>query len=142
MELANVNSVNPRLIVINETNTILNLKFYYTAIKESPIEIKNLKPNLRSIKNIPVLRLNGKVKLMMICNDDIDCVYDKLSANNDIITITLKNEDDFIIHETSVTSPKAKAVQLGSIIGKFYNIVIGILIALSAIAYIIQKLSK
>ncbi len=142
MELTNFNSINPRITVINKTNEKLNLEFYYDAIKDDPLKFSNIAAGRQSVKNIPVMRLNGRAKLMMKFNDEIICVYNNLGVNNDLITITVSKNNDKIETFTKVTSAKAKAAEMGSLIGKFYNIVIGLLIAVSIIIYIVQKLSK
>ena len=142
MELTNFNSINPRITVINKTDEKLDIELYYDAIKDDPLKFSKLGTGRQAVKNIPVMRLNGRAKLMMKCNDQVICVYNNLGINNDLITITILKNNDKIEASTKVTSAKAKATEMGSLIAKFYNIVIGLILAASLIIYIVQKLSK
>ena len=69
-------------------------------------------------------------------------VYDKLIRNtNKTIILNLYKENGKLVVKTKIEDIKVKPTEFGSLIGKFYNIIIAILIILSAIIFIIQKLT-
>ena len=119
MNLSDMYSINPRLVVRNCTDEILtNLKFSYTGIEKSPLKISKIYPGKQETKVL---------------------VADNLNKQTDLI-LSYEDTEDIVV-KTKIEDIKVKPTEFGSLIGKFYNIIIAILIILSAIIFIIQKLT-
>lgn len=143
MNLSNMYSISPRLVVKNCTDEILtNLKFFYIGIEKNPIKISKLYPGTQETKILITDNLNNQTELIFFCENTGEIVvYDKLIRNNNkTIILNLYKEDEKLVVETKVEDIKIKPTEMGSLIGKFYSIIILILIILSAIIFIIQKL--
>ena len=144
MNLSNMYSINPRLIVRNCTDEILtDLNFYYTGIEKNPLKITKMYPGKQETKVLVTDNLNKKSDLILSYEGGEDIVvYDKLIRNtNKTIILNLYKEDGKLVVKTKIEDIKVKPTEFGSMIGKFYNIVITILIILSVIIFIIQKLT-
>lgn len=144
MNLSNMYSINPRLVVRNCTDEILtDLSFFYTGIEKSPLKISKIYPGKQETKVLMTDKLARYENLILSYGDTKDIVvYDKLIRNtNKTIILNLYKENGKLVVKTKIEDIKVKPTEFGSMIGKFYNIVITILIILSAIIFIIQKLT-
>ena len=142
MNLSDMYSINPRLVVRNCTDEILtNLKFSYTGIEKSPLKISKIYPGKQETKVLVADNLNKQTDLILSYEDTEDMVvYDKLIRNtNKTIILNLYKENGKLVVKTKIEDIKVKPTEFGSLIGKFYNIIIAILNILSAIIFIIQK---
>lgn len=144
MNLSDMYSINPRLVIRNCTDEILtNLKFFYIGIENSPLLISKIYPGKQETKILLTDKLNKQTKLLLSYegSDEI-VVYDKLIKNtNKTIILNLYRENGKLIVKTKIEDVNIKPTEVGSMIGKFYNIIITILIILSAIVFVIQKLT-
>lgn len=144
MNLSNMYSISPRLVVRNCTDEILtDLSFSYKGIEKSPLKISKIYPGKQETKVLMTDKLDRYENLILSYDDTKDIVvYDKLIRNtNKTIILSLYKEDGKLVVKTKIEDIKVKPTEFGSMIGKFYNIVITILIILSAIIFIIQKLT-
>lgn len=144
MNLSNIYSINPRLVVKNSSDEILtDLKFFYTGIEKSPLKITKIYPKSQETKILVTHNLDMEAKLILSYGEQEEIVvYDKLIKNtNKTIIVDLYKQDEKLVIKTKVEDIKVKATDMGNLLGKFYNIIIAILIVLSAIVFIVQKLT-
>ena len=143
MNLSNIYSINPRLVVKNSSDEILtDLKFFYTGIEKSPLKITKIYPKSQETKILVTHNLDTEEKLILSYGEEEIVVYDKLIKNtNKTIIVELYKKDEKLVTKTKVEDIKIKATDMGNLLGKFYNIIITILIILSAIIFIVQKLT-
>lgn len=143
MNLSDIYSINPRLVVKNSSDEILtDLKFFYTGIEKSPLKIAKIYPKSQETKILVTHNLDTEAKLILSYGEEEIVVYDKLIKNtNKTIIVELYKKDEKLVTKTKVEDIKIKATDMGNLLGKFYNIIITILIILSAIIFIVQKLT-
>ena len=83
MNLSNMYSINPRLVVRNCTDEILtDLSFSYKGIEKSPLKISKIYPGKQETKVLMTDKLARYENLILSYDDTKDIVvYDKLIRN-------------------------------------------------------------
>ena len=141
--LNNIYSMHPKLIIYNKGDKdINNISITYDEIENNEIIISKLKPKRQVVKILITDNIKGRGNLILTCCGEKSIIYNNLTCNSNItITAILELNDNKLKIETNVEDMKVKPAQLGNLIGKFYTIIITILLIISAIAFLIQKLS-